>query len=799
MSTPKLILLLCLFYRFSIAAQPLLPCVLKSDNSPTWNYLGPVNSEAEKANQHFGAITAISVNPQDKNELYIGGMTSGIYHTLDGGKTWTCITDNFVFPIIGVSDIKVDYNKNPHTIMAATGSENSWYDPLNFGIITSLDGGQSWDIPTIHPKNTFVQIRVKELIPTNTQNLWYAYGKKEILKSTDNGKNWHEIIPNSQIAALFNTQNYEFISAFLDADQEQMYLSTRINVEVNSSGHITAESQLCKLSLSASPGITLLTSLVQKAYDHGAVNPSYAIKLAKINHELLLIDRTFIHSSEHALYHLNMTNGQISYFTSPNQKQLAEDIYWRKGIIVNPLNPAILYFGGNIFYQSTDSGRSFRALYGYSFGDNNVTHCDIRNFIISTFSTDGLHDEIYLGTDGGLSYSNNSGQSFTNLNGTSLQLTQFYGLGISPFSSIISAGSQDNSIMSYDPSLQKWHINIRGDGYDVEYSKVLPGEAFGQYNSRAMMRTINDLVPFGHNAFIPPKDIASNKKTIATHRNGNTYFAERMFHILKPQAKQWESYPIPGEHQALSFAVSETNPNIVYLSSFWFKLYKSTDGGKSFQDISTQVKIDDRALADTRIHAICISPYNEKHVWISLGYLSDYTDPCKQGNRILHTRDGGLSWQDASEGLPVYYVSDLCFIDGTDHYLLAATMDGIYIKRGLKSPWTLYGKGFPKCIVPEIAIDYKREKLIACTYGRGLWEIDLQPISYTKPLFLKGKNTWEAPDPAGHLYITRDIKLHKKAKLIINSPLHLSKNKSIQYYKEEQLELGPEGRIIKPQ
>jgi hypothetical protein len=108
----------------------------------------------------------------------------------------------------------------------------------------------------------------------------------------------------------------------------------------------------------------------------------------------------------------------------------------------------------------------------------------------------GESDYIYLGTDGGLSFSNNGGKSFVNLNGESLPITQFYGMGVSPFTGSISAGSQDNSIMSYLPKEKKWIVAIRGDGYDVEYDKLRPNIAYGQYNSRAMMMTKNDVAPF---------------------------------------------------------------------------------------------------------------------------------------------------------------------------------------------------------------------------------------------------------------------------------------------------------------
>ncbi|MCU9611851.1 hypothetical protein OEK97_28505, partial [Escherichia coli] len=79
---------------------------------------------------------------------------------------------------------------------------------------------------------------------------------------------------------------------------------------------------------------------------------------------------------------------------------------------------------------------------------------------------------------------------------------------------------------------------------------------------------------------------------------------------------------------ALAFAVSESNPEVVYLSRYWSGLYKSIDGGNSFKNISDSINFNGFNHKGTRITSICISPTNENEVWICLGYLGNYENAC---------------------------------------------------------------------------------------------------------------------------------------------------------------------------
>jgi hypothetical protein len=440
-----------------------------------------------------------------------------------------------------------------------------------------------------------------------------------------------------------------------------------------------------------------------------------------------------------------------------------------------------MYMAGNTLHQSLDSGKTFQPLYSYSYGDHEVPHADIRSCLIRSWSNDGTQDEIYLGTDGGLSYSKNSGQTFTNMNGHFLPLTQFYGLGISPFSSAISAGSQDNSIFTYLPKQQQWIYNNHGDGYDVEYNMRYPMEAYGQYNYLTLFKTTNDVAAFNEPLRNDMFRDGSNKKTLQAYPNGDLYFAERDLYHYHRSTQQWDKYPLPTPHQALAFEVAPSDSSVIYVSSLWSGLYKSTDGGKSFQNITASLVVNGYNLGGTRFHAICVHPKNPKELWLGLGYLGDYFDNCRQSIRVIHSMDGGATWTDYSMGLPVYSVSDLVFLEGTQQGLFAATLEGIYFREDSTRSWGLYSTNFPKCVVPEMKIDYCRGKLVAATYGRGLWETKLPSCDYNAPLKIAGTTLWRLDDTLAALPILTDVDLGRKGKLRIACPVYMADGKRILY------------------
>lgn len=776
-----------LFYSSAVFGQVGYNCNNQSNLKANWQYLGPFNYEHELMHQRFGNVSCISVNPTDTNEIYVGSPTGALMHTTNRGVSWHSLTDNMDVPIIGINDLIVDFTKMPHEILMVTGSQNEWYDTPDFGIFKSINGGQSWSRKKVSEDGIFSPVYYKLV---QHKNLIFSYGQKSVILSKDGGDSWTRIINDKTVVNKLEIKEREIRYIHYEPSEDKLYFSTI--QKWTSKGNENAKVYTFALENGA---VEDLTPLLEKTYQtQNKNNGLEAIQIIPYKKGKLLFAASHHSSQEIYNYEYSIAEKKIIDYEVPNGGNMSgASLRWFKGFDINKKNTQVRYLAGVYLYKSIDGGQTYKRLFNYSFGDNGIPHVDIRSLNITNYSADGESDHIYIGTDGGLSFSTDGGKSFRNLNGKELQLTQFYGLGSSPFNGTISAGSQDNSIITYIPEDKKWIYNVMGDGYDVAYSKVKPGHAYGQYNSRAMQSTINDIVPFSKRLNLA-QESSSNRKTIFTHPNGDLFFAAKSLFQLPKNESKWIEHKTPMHHKALAMEVSITNPNVIYMSGNWNGLIKSQDGGKTWEDLSEKLLINGFKQT-ARVQSICISPYDENRIFIGFGYMGTYDNLCKETIRVIESNDGGKTWTNSSLGLPIFAVHDLKFYEGSYESLFAATDQGVYFKRGAGYKWQKFSNNMPMCLIGELNINYCRGKLTAATYGRGLWETDLPPIKDKNPMIIRGKKTFTAPKGEA-LVINQDIIIRGRCKLTIDCPVYMPKGSKIRVKRKSQVEITKNGQLI---
>jgi photosystem II stability/assembly factor-like uncharacterized protein len=156
-------------------------------------------------------------------------------------------------------------------------------------------------------------------------------------------------------------------------------------------------------------------------------------------------------------------------------------------------------------------------------------------------------------------------------------------------------------------------------------------------------------------------------------------------------------------------AIAETDPNIIYVGSVHDTVYadvdfnlkgshifKSTDGGKTFLEMSDGYPIETR----TSINAIVIHPTDPNIVYAMTSLHESET-----AIGIYKSVDGAKTWSSANNGLDPY-TNDLQ-IDRTDpDTLYAASESGIYKTTDGGKHWNRLSNGIPeKMPVIDLAID----------------------------------------------------------------------------------------------
>jgi len=184
----KLILALCIFLNISIIYA----------QSPSWINIGP----GAGSDLHY-----LTIQPDNKNIIYTAGDIEGIFKTTDGGNTWKNINNNLAqmpygADIYWINEIKID--------------------PVNYqkvyicnaiGLFSSNDGGNSWQLlyPDIIDNNNNPPVETSAIAidSTNTSRLFLGLGDEAgecsfanflmfpgyegpwgVYRSLDNGQSW---------------------------------------------------------------------------------------------------------------------------------------------------------------------------------------------------------------------------------------------------------------------------------------------------------------------------------------------------------------------------------------------------------------------------------------------------------------------------------------------------------------------------------------------------------------------------------------------------------------------------------
>jgi hypothetical protein len=100
------------------------------------------------------------------------------------------------------------------------------------------------------------------------------------------------------------------------------------------------------------------------------------------------------------------------------------------------------------------------------------------------------------------------------------------------------------------------------------------------------------------------------------------------------------------------------------------------------------------------------------------------------GIKVYRTTDGGSSWQNISYNLPNVPVNCIKTIPVTGE-LIAATDLGIYKFDEAANNWINKSSGLPNVIVSDIEFNQVLNKMYAATFGRGIWETDLSFMTGT--------------------------------------------------------------------
>ncbi len=158
-------------------------------------------------------------------------------------------------------------------------------------------------------------------------------------------------------------------------------------------------------------------------------------------------------------------------------------------------------------------------------------------------------------------------------------------------------------------------------------------------------------------------------------------------------------------------AVDYNYPNVIYAESQWGNLYKSTDGGNSFNYIAAWSERTNWS-----------SPYVMHPANPQILYFGTY--------RVWKTYNGGMAWTPVSEDLTnnltasgFSTISTLAISSIKPDYVLAGTDDGrVHISTNAGATWTDISQGLPLRWITRVAFDPFDENTIYVTVSGFRWD-----------------------------------------------------------------------------
>lgn len=449
-----------------------------TDAGATWNYLGLENS------QHIGRIvvhpgSSDTVYVAAAGLLYGKSEDKGLYRTHDGGQSWEKVL--FISDSTSVIDVAMD-RESPNVIYASSWERirRAWgrsYGGVTSGIWRSMDGGDTWEPITNNlPVNDPQTGRIGLATTPAQSGLVYATFTTNpvtnvfngVYRSLDFGDTWERMDNNFGIGNVFASFGWFFGNIRIDPNNvDNIYVlgvplmqSTDGGatwLEIDGNNHVDNHGleihpQNSNFMVSGNDGGVYITQNGGNDWEHVETLPITQFYECEIDNlepsryfggtqdngtlrsgtgptdiwarilggdgfhvKVDPTDNNFVYAEWQWGSLRRSVDGGFSFEFSFNG-QVNDRTNWNTPVVLDPSNPQTLYFGANRLYRSTDRGISWLP--------------------ISDDLTDGLHpsgstafgtissiavaptnsDYVYVGTDdGNVQVTIDGGGTWTNM------------------------------------------------------------------------------------------------------------------------------------------------------------------------------------------------------------------------------------------------------------------------------------------------------------------------------------------------------------------------------------------------
>ncbi|HLG33033.1 MAG TPA: T9SS type A sorting domain-containing protein, partial [Ignavibacteriaceae bacterium] len=665
-----------------------------------------------------GRVVDIEFDPSDPNIIYSGFATGGVFKSTDMGVTWFPIFDSLA--VLTVGDIAID-PINTNIIYVGTGEPNGGHN--NFpggGMFKSTDGGSTWIFLGEEETTSIGRVLVH---PANTNIVYFAAvgsyfapnPERGIYKSTDGGASWAQ--------SLFVSDSTGGIDIIMDPiNPNRMMAAMWERVRRPNSSHLYGPSSGIYKTFNG--GDTW--ELIQPAA--GLPDPNSQnvgrIGLAISQNNPDIVYTLYNDGVEIISLYKSTDFGNSWTDVDPDNELNACSVCfsWYFGQVrVHPTNPDIVFVLDIGIMRSSNSGNTW--------SENFQTHVD--HHALTFHPTDP--NIMMLGNDGGMNKSSNAGVSW----GAHVQIpaTQFYEIGLDAMNpSQLYGGTQDNGTnRTPDGGINNWQHIFGGDGFYVIVDFTNPDIIYAE----SQFGNLGKSTDGGNNFDGATNGIDGGEPTnwdtpvIMDPNNNNVlYYGTNFLYRTTNATVNWTKISsqltdwVPGRRLGTltTMAVASTNSNVIYVGTDDAHVWVSTDNGSTWNEISD-------GLPERWVTRVAVDPTDENIVYVTFSGLK-WRDPQPH---IFRSTDKGSSWTDISSNLPDTPIDAFAVDYNFPAVLYLGSDVGMYVSFNSGQSWEVLGEGLPILPIGDIEIHPTDYFLVAGTYGRSMYKIDLSQVTGINP------------------------------------------------------------------
>ena len=668
-----------------------------------------------------GRVTALAVDPTDRDVIYAGTASGGLWRSTSSGTTWEPLFDDQ--DILSIGSVAVAPS-NPDVIWAGTGEGN----PRNShtsgrGIYRSLDGGATWSMVGLKDTRTIHRIRIHPTDPKTVYvaamgSAWGPNPERGVFRTRDGGTTWDHVLsiddttgcaemimdpsnPDKLFAAMwsFHREPWFFTSG---GEGSGLYVThnggddwTRLGEEEG-----LPDGTLGRMGLTMSPA-----------------DPDIVYAL--------------IESKKTGLY--KSTDGGMNW-DLVSTKNIGNRPFYYAEIHADPQDPDRLFNLYSMVSESTDGGRTFEVIlpYGGAHPDHHAWYQDPND-----------SDFILNGNDGGINISRDGGQ--------------FYHINVDddiPYN--VYGGLQDNG--SWKAPAYVWHRDgIRnedwqeisfGDGFDVV---PMPGDPDMAYSMSQGGNVYRLHIPTGSMAYIQPNhpdtvELRYNWNAaiaVDPHNPNGVYFGSQFVHYSQDRGQSWailspdlttndpekqkqaesgglttDATNAENHTTLLCITPHPDRPREIWASSDDGHLHRTVNGGETWESLAGRLK----GLPEgSWIPQVRVSPHDPDEVYVVANNYrrNDWTP------NLYRTRDGGAKWEQILDEEDVLgHVQCVLQDPEVADLIWCGTEQGLWWSHDGGFAWQRWKEGVPAVPVRDIVIQERESDLVLGTFGRGVYIMD---------------------------------------------------------------------------